>query len=202
MRLLFDSDAFCKLAASDLLSDAAALFDAELHQCGRLPALPYMLQRGGLLQTYGAATCERLISLAESMPPVGHASTSWLEQLTPIPAIDPGEAILFAAAADLKLPVVSGDLRSLRALRSLDRFREALAGRIVLLEAVLLALCRHIGAAAVRARVKSVQQTDTVMRICFSPDVQEPERGLGSYLRDRRRELAPLVLWGTGEEEE
>ena len=30
MRLLVDSDAFCKLAASGLLSDAAALFHAEL----------------------------------------------------------------------------------------------------------------------------------------------------------------------------
>jgi len=48
MRLLVDSDAFCKLAASDLLSDAAMLFDAELPDCGRLPALPYMLRRGGL----------------------------------------------------------------------------------------------------------------------------------------------------------
>ena len=202
MRLLVDSDAFSKLAASDLLSDAAALFHAKLPECGRLPALPYMLQRGGLPQTYGAAACERLIPLAESMPPVEHASTSWLEQLTPIPAVDPGEAILFAAAADLKLPVVSGDMRSLRALKSLDRFREALTGRIVLLEAVLLALCGHLGAAAVRARVKSVLQADTVMRVCFSPEVREPELGLRSYLRDRRSELAPLVLWGTGEEEE
>ena len=202
MRLLVDSDAFCKLAASDLLSDAAALFDAELHECGRLPALPYMLRRGRMRRTYGTTACERLIPLAKSMPPIEHASTSWLEQLTPIPAIDPGEAILFAAAADLMLPVVSGDVRSLRALRSLDRFPEALAGRIVLLEAVLLALCRHLGTAEVRARVKSVQQTDAVLRICFSPDLQEPELGLRSYLRDRRRELAPLVLWGTGEEQE
>ncbi len=45
-------------------------------------------------------------------------------------------------------------------------------------------------------------QADTVMRICFSPEVEEPELALRSYLRDRRRELAPLVLWGTDEEEE
>ena len=202
MRLLVDSDAFCKLAASHLLSDAVALFHAELRECGRLPALPYMLRRGGMPRTYGAAACKRWIPLAESMPPVEHASTSWLEQLTPIPAIDPGEAILFAVAADLKLPVVSGDMRSLCALKGLDRFTEALEGRIVLLEAVLLALCGHLGAAAVRARVECIQQADPVMRICFSPEVQEPELGLRSYLRDRRSELAPLVIWGTGEEEE
>ena len=128
MRLLVDSDAFCKLAASDLLSDAAKLFDAELQECGRLPALPYMLRRGGLHRTYGSAVCERLIPLAESMPAVQQESTSWLEQLAPIPAIDPGEAILFSIAADLQLPVLSGDLRSLRALKRLDRFPQVLAG--------------------------------------------------------------------------
>ena len=201
MRLLVDSDVFCKLAASDLLSDTAALFRAAPRECGRLPALPYMLRRGGLVRTFGVAACERMVPLAESMPRV-HASSSWLEQLAPIPAIDPGEAILFAAAAELRLPVISGDLRALRALRSLDRFPEALAGRIVVLEAVLLALCGHLGAPAVRARVESIPQADTVMRVCFSPDVQEPEVGLRSYLRDRRSDLAPLVLWGAGDEEE
>ena len=202
MRLLVDSDAFCKLAASDLLSDAAALFHADLPECGRLPALPYMLQRGRLLQTYGIATCEHLMPLAESMPPVVDAPASWLEPLTHIPDIDPGEAILFATAADLRVPVVTGDIRSLRALKNLDPFPEALAGRVVVLEAVLLALCRHLGAAVVRAKVEAIRQTDTVMRICFSPGVQDPERALRSYLHDRRSELAPLVLWGMSEEVE
>lgn len=202
MRLLVDSDAFCKLAASDLLSDAAACFGAILQECGRLPALPYMLRRGGLHGTYGAAVCERLIPVAESMPPVQQASTPWLEQLAPIPAIDPGEAILFATAADLQLPILSGDLRALRALKRLDRFPEALSGRIVLVEAVLLALCGELGAAAVRDRVEPVRQTDTVIRVCFSPGVQDPEQGLRSYLRNRKSELAPLVLWDAREEKE
>ena len=202
MRLLVDSDAFCKLAASDLLSDAAMLFDAELQECGRLPALPYMLRRGALQRTYGTAVCERLIPLAESMPVVQPVSNSWLEQLAPIPAIDPGEAILFATAADLQLPVLSGDVRALGALKSLDGFPEALAGRIVLIEAILIALCGELGAAAVRERIEPVQQADTAMRICFSPGAQDPEQGLRSYLRDRKSELAPLVLWGTDEDEQ
>ena len=202
MRLLVDSDAFCKLAASGLLSDTAALFNAELPECGRLPALPYMLRRGRLPRTYGVAACKRLIPLAESMPPVVDPPVSWKEQLTHIPDIDPGEAILFATAADQRLPVVTGDIRSLRALKNLDRFPEALEGRIGVLEAVLLALCGQLGTAAVRSRVEAVLQADTVMRICFSPEVGEPELGLRSYLRDRSKELAPLVLWGTGEEAE
>ena len=202
MRLLVDSDAFCKLAACDLLSDAAMLFDAELPDCGRLGALPYMLRRGGLPRTYGARVCDRLIPVAESMPAIRQVSTSWLEELAPIPAIDPGEAILFATAADLQLPVLSGDLRALRALKRLDGFPEVLEGRIVPLEAVLLALCRGLGTAAVKERIEPVQHIDTVMRSCFSPGAPDPEQGLRSYLRNRRRELAPLVLWGTEDEEE
>ena len=201
MRLLVDSDAFCKLGASDLLSDAVALFRAELGECGRLPALPHMLRRGQLRGTYGATACNRLIPLAESMPPVVDPPTSWLEQLAHIPDIDPGEAILFATASDRRVPVVTGDIRSLRALKSLDRFPEALEGRIAVLEAVLLALCGQLGTAAVRSRVEPVLQVDTVMRICFSPEGEEPEVALRSYLRDRRRELEPLVLWGAAEEE-
>ena len=202
MRLLVDSDAFCKLAASDLLPDAAMLFDAQLQQCGRLPALPYMLRSGGLQRTYGAAVCERLIPLAESIPAIQQVSNLWLEQLAPVPAIDPGEAILFATAADLQLPVLSGDVRALHALKRLDGFPEVLAGRIVLLEAVLLALCGKLGAAALREQIEPVQHVDTVMSICFSPGGHDPEQGLRSYLSDRRRGLAPLVLWGTDEEEE
>ena len=71
-----------------------------------------------------------------------------------------------------------------------------------MLEAVLLALCGHLGTAAVRAGVESAPQADTVIRICFSPGVEDPEAALRSYVRDRTRELAPLVLWGMDEEGE
>lgn len=202
MRLLVDSDAFCKLAASGLLSDAAALFHAELGDCGRLPALPHMLRRGRLHRRYGATACDGLILLAESMPPVVDPPNFWLEQLAHIPDIDPGEAILFATAVDLRVPVVTGDIRSLRALKSLDEFREALKGQIAVLEATLLALCGRLGAAEVRARVASVPPVDTVMQICFSSGVEEPEVALRSYFGDRKTDLAPLVLWSADEEEE
>lgn len=150
MRLLVDSDAFCKLAASGLLSDALALFDTELREAGRLAALPFMLRRGSLPRTYGLTTCSQCIPVAEQMPVVGDPVGPWLERLAPITAIDPGEAILFAAAASRGLPIITGDMRALRALAAMEGFPEALAGRIVVLEALLLALSRHIGVNAVR----------------------------------------------------
>jgi hypothetical protein len=48
MRVLLDTDAFCKLAVAEVLHDTLGLLGAEPGDCGRLAALPYMLQRGGL----------------------------------------------------------------------------------------------------------------------------------------------------------
>jgi hypothetical protein len=120
--------------------------------------------------------------------------------LAPVPNIDPGEAILFATAAAHRIPVLSGDVRALRALKEVDGFAEALAGRIVSIEGIVLGLCRRIGAEVVRKRIEPVKETDTVLRICFSGQETAPEDGLSSYLQEQRRELAPLVLWSPGEE--
>lgn len=195
MRLLVDTDAFCKLGIADLLTDAIALFGAELRECGRLPALPYMLRRGSLPRSYGNAACERLIPVAERMPAVSEAPGTWLDRLALLPDIDPGEAIIFSVAADAELPVISGDLRALRALKDVEGFPEALAGRVVILEALLLGLCRALGPGSVKEGVEPLRKVDTVVGICFSPENRDPEQGLRSYLEERRVELSPLVLW-------
>jgi len=195
MRLLVDSDAFCKLALAGLFSDAVALFDAETSECGRLPALPFMLKRGGLPRTYGALECQRLIPVAEAMPAVTEAPGPWIDRLAPIADIDPGEAILFSIAAQESMPVISGDVRALKALRNVDGFPEALEGRMALLEAILLALCWRLGPEQMMRRVEPVRESDALLRVCFSPVNRSPEEGLASYFRARQTELAPLVLW-------
>lgn len=48
MKLLFDTDAFCKIGIANLLPDVAQLFGAELQECSRLYALPFMLRKGSL----------------------------------------------------------------------------------------------------------------------------------------------------------
>ncbi len=202
MRLLVDTDAFCKLAAADLLAAGAEVLSVELDECGRLPALPHMLERGTLPRVYGSETCQRLIPIARSMPAVERPRGPWLDALTPITEIDPGEAILFSLAAEHTLPVVTGDVRALHALRQVEGFPEALAGRIVCLEALLLGLCERIGVGTVRTKVEPIRDTDTMMRVCFSPNSATPEDGLRSYLRDRRTDLAPLLLWPIDQDSE
>jgi hypothetical protein len=70
MKLLVDTDAFCKLAVSGLLLDAVSLLGADLTECGRLPALPYMLRKGRLRRAFGPEACDALIPLTDKAPVV------------------------------------------------------------------------------------------------------------------------------------
>lgn len=200
MRLLVDSDAFCKLGVSGLLPDALGVFGVDFEECGRLPALPHMLRRGSLPRTYGVEACKRLIPTAEDMPVVEDAPESWLDKLALLPAVDPGEAILFAAAANARIPAISGDVRALRSLKEVPEFSDAVSGRVIILEAILLVLCQRLGSDLMRERIKPIRAIDAVARVCFSAENPSPEDGLRSYFRDRMRELAPMILWAPEED--
>ena len=195
MRALLDTDAFCKLAVGGVLHDATRLLGADLQECGRLAALPYMLRRGRLRKVFGDEACDALIPIAEAVPVTAQPSDLWLEKLAPIPAIDPGEAQIFAAAAETGIILVSGDKRALRALKDVAGFADALAGRIVTLEAILIALCESLGSDEVRRRVQTLAASDKVVSVCFSAGNPDPRAALLSYQQDLAAELHPLVLW-------
>lgn len=195
MKLLIDSDAFCKLGVAELLSDALNALGADPGDCGRLPALVPMLRRGRLRKAYGAETCERLLQRATTMAAVSESSVEWLDRLTPIPDVDPGEAFLFAAAVPGFLTVLTGDKRALRALKDVPGFDAAMAGRIVVLEALLMLLCDRLGADVVRGRVQPLMASDKTIRVCFSEAGADPRGPLGSYLRELVAETHPLILW-------
>src|SRR5262249_49843687 len=154
LRLLVDTDAFCKLGVGGLLDDAVRVLGASLSECGRLPALPHMLARGRLRRVYGPAACDTLIPVAYAIPVAPQGSDAWLDKLARIDAIDPGEAQLFAAAAESgDLVVVSDDKRALRALKDVAGFAAAMTARIVVLDAVLIAICDDLGTDEVRRRL-------------------------------------------------
>lgn len=195
MKLLVDTDVFCKLGIAGLLTEAVGIFEADLRECGRLRALPHMLRRGSLRNHYGAAACDALIPLAEAMPPVRQPGTVWLDALAPIDAVDPGEVQLFAAAAEFGLVVVSGDKRALRAMKNVSGLSEALQGHVVVLEAILLALCERLGLEELRRRTLPLAASDTMVITCFSSGNPDPRGGLQSYYRDIVADVAPLTLW-------
>lgn len=195
MRVLIDTDAFCKLAGGEILEDSVRLIGANLSECGRLPALPHMLRRGRLRKALGPETCDTLAAIAETIPVMIQPNVAWLERLTPLVAVDPGEAQIFSAAVEHGLIVVSGDKRALRVLKDVDGFPSQMVGRIVVLEAILIALCDDLGPDVVRQRLQAVMPRDIVIEVCFSDQGSDPRDGLRSYFESLATELAPLVLW-------
>lgn len=195
MNLLVDTDAFCKLGVAGLIEDAADVFGARLPDCGRLTALPHMLRRGNLVKRYGRNACDALIPHAEVMPAVPRPGAAALDSLAASDAIDPGEAQLFAAAAELGIPVISGDKRAIRALKHVRETHAPLARRLVTLEAVLLKLCERLGLEDVRRRVSPLAVHDKAIGVCFSRGSPDPRDGLRSYNERIVSEVHPLLLW-------
>jgi len=192
---LVDTDIFCKLGISELLPKAIGLLGADIKECGRLAALPHMLKRGSLTKTFSFQQCEDLIPIAQSMPVVDQVDDVWLDKLTQVQSIDIGEAQLFAAGAENGLIVMTRDKRALRALKNISGFPESLAGRIVVMEAILIALCDEFGSDDVRQCVRDLIALDKMVQICFSSSVSDPVEGLMSYYASLKVELNPLVLW-------
>lgn len=195
MKVLIDTDAFCKLALAGLLTDAVATLGARLADCARLPALPHMLRRGGVPKRYGQANCESLQGVAAAIASLQPVASTWLDRFLPVPGIDPGEAQLFSTATDEKLFVLSGDKRALRAIGTVEGAVDALAGLVVTVEAVLIALHGSIGGDALRRRVAELRPFDTTVGICFSDSNADPLSALWSYYRSLASEVAPLALW-------
>ena len=196
MRLLADTDVLCKLMATGLLEAAADLLGAKASAVERLPALPHMLRRGkSLRRMLGDELANRLAPLAEALPQVPVPPPEVAALLAGKDNIDPGEVQLFAVTADEALLLLSGDKRALQAVAREDAVVSKLAGKIVCLEAILLALCKKLGSDAVRAAVRPQERLDKVFSICFAPGTRVPEECLGSYLRNLQSAVTPLVLW-------
>ncbi len=195
MRCLVDTDAFCKLAICGLLKDAVRLLGVGWSECSCLPALPHMLRKGRLLKKYGTEGCELMLPIAESMLPIPQPNNAWLEKLVPIETIDPGEAQLFAVAAQLEIMVMTGDKRALVALKNIAGFPAALKGRIVTLEAALICLCNHFGQVEIRQRLQPAMEKDKVIGICFSNPKSDILECLRSYHNDLSNKAYPLELW-------
>lgn len=193
IKLLIDSDAFCKLGVAGLIKEAASVFGADLPDCATLPALPYMLRRGRLRDRYGAAICDSLLSTAQAMQVVPDATEATLEQFVGITAIDPGDALLLAVAIEGHLPLITGDKRALVAASSAG-IGQTVDGLVAPLEQVLLELCGTFGIPLVSSRCAVLGSVDGMAKICFSNRSVDPVPCLESYLGALEGEISPTRL--------
>lgn len=194
-QLLVDTDAFCKLAAADLLDEVLALLSVSRVQCAVLPALPHMLERGGLRKSYGDAEADRLRKLAGTYPVAPASSSTWLDMLSAESSIDPGEAQLFALAAEHGIRILTGDKRALEALAKVSRILPHLEERVVALEAVLMSLVSQMPEAQLRPKGIVLGQYDQMAKAVFASTGSDLGEALGSYMRDLDSRVKPLVLW-------
>ena len=195
MLLLLDTDAFCKFAAAELLSEAASAVGADLAQCRRLPALPHMLRRGRLRRALGDTVSDSLIPVAEGIEAAPAATEAWLDPLVGVRDIDPGEAQLLAFGAEHEAVVLTGDKRSLLAARNVPALVGPLRGKIALPEVVFHRLCETLGDQKIHSAVLATSPSDVMLKVCFSKGNRSPRQSLESYIADSRRTLAPLELW-------
>ena len=201
-RLLVDTDAYCKLGVAGLFTDAIRALGVQVAECGRLAALPYMLRRGRLRNKYGDGAADALIRLAGVMPLAIQPSAEWLDPLTAVDSIDPGEAQLLAASAESGLLLLTGDKRGLYGVRDISGYAEALDGHVVILEAILAELCMQLGTEAIRSRIRPLAEVDLAIGVCFSDLNSSPLVGLLSYYEELALNLGSLKLWRPSSREE
>jgi hypothetical protein len=154
-----------------------------------------MLRRGSLARRLGSDICEQIMPLVQSIEPAPAADPEWLDLVAPLHGVDLGEAELLAAAAQHGLLLLTGDKRALRAIRHFRALVDALAGRVMTIEASLLRLCQVTDEESVRESLAPIVGLDTMFRVCFSAGTDSPARALMSYHAHAREELAPLILW-------
>jgi hypothetical protein len=195
MHLLLDTDAFCMFADVGLLERAARAIGVNWGDCSRLPALPYMLRRGRLRNRLGEKRSDRLLPTALTISVAPTPLPLWADRLLGIQDMDPGEAQLLALSAERGFLLLTGDKRAVTAVRNIGVFVDALRGRIILPEVLLLLLCELDGDKYIRNAFKTGQGEDKMLQVVFSDDNPSPRDALNSYIARATSDLAPLVLW-------
>lgn len=196
--LFIDNDILCKLGAAHLFLDAVVALGAYYDQCRRIRALPHMLRKGSLRNHFGPDLARCLGPLANSIDPITVPATDWLSPLTTVPDIDPGEAVIFAAAAQddqQQSLIMTGDKRALVALKDVLPHRDRLNGRIVTLEAILIHLLDTLCEARLRCDLEPVRHLDGILRLCLNPENADLFGCLRSYFLGTVNDVQPLVLW-------
>ncbi len=203
MILLSDNDIVYKLAAFDLFDEALAALEIEAKDVFVLPTARFKFGIGTPKgeKRYGPTLIARMAAVLARVREIGWI-TSPPRELLGVLSIDQGEALLFAAAqARPDAYLATGDKRSLKALvaePACKAIAEALRGRLLSFESIVLRLIDRHGFELVRDRIAPVSATDKAMDVVFgsglSTTAANARAGLESYVRELR--ALPIDLLG------
>lgn len=201
--LLLDSDLFVLLAGAGLLPGLIDQAGFDLESARRMQPLPHMLRGKGMVRKYPEAVRQRALAWCSEIAALEQAPPAhWLDQLSAVQAVDPGEALLFALVAGQEESLVAtGDKRACSAIaraENLEELQGRLAGKVLCLETILTLLLDRLGYSRLVPALLRVRETNRTLRILLSEGDRTPEEtfrgGLGSYLEDLRVQAGSLLF--------
>jgi len=203
--LLVDSDIFIILSSAGVLERTAELLGFESEDIRRLPALENQLTRGTKFKKmYPQEIRNAALSCCQGIAPLTErpSDVRILDQLASVSDIHVGEAVMYALMVERpSYLLASGDKRAMQALAAnadLRNVRDALAGRILCLEAAVRMLVRRDGVAQVANAFTPLRSVNTTLSIVFSRGAattkQNCLRALESYLTDLKNAVGDDFL--------
>lgn len=203
MILLADNDIILKLAQCDLLADLPKLLDEPAEQVFITPTARYQLlpkkTAKAIAKCGNEATLKRIQDFLDATSEIPQIQDeSLLQTLASIDHIDPGEALLFAAAVEMLDPIlITGDRNALRALLAnqdrLPTVNAALQEKVVTFESAVLLALHTLGFAIIKQKLLSSPKPDAMLRLVLKPDMRETD--LSECLESYVREVRPLLLF-------
>lgn len=202
--LYVDVDALCKLAHWNTLPLLPSLTGFAWHEMVTVTSLRFRAQRcrekpdGKIFHSIDAAA--DVVSHLERMAIAGVPNPQLLGELSAIPQIDEGEAVLLSLAlGDPNGVFLTGDKRALRGLAQHDicaRF----AGRILILEQILSQCLAQQGYNWVLENFCPYKHIDkavaSILGSRCDANAQNMEEGIRSYLSEIVRLYDPSMLYG------
>lgn len=206
--LYFDNDVISKLASCDLLDDAIGSLDSNIAAVRILSTFKHRFgitnasRRVRIEQEVGQEPFQRILSFQQRVGEIPAASNELLLVFEDLPAIDAGEAQIFASACESPgVLVVTGDKRSIGSLANdaaCDTIAQSLAGRVVCFEQVVKKVITTRGFDYAKRRIVPAVDCDTALRAIFGMGLDAEEgnvmRALDSYIEHLRGTSGSLLM--------
>ena len=204
MKWHIDNDIVIKLATLDVVNESISALGLAKSDIRVLPTAQYKLhtvaKRDKGEAKYGKLTHQRIAALVNTVATVGGSNgKEHIDRLTGLPNVDAGELILVAeTAANLDSMLITGDKRSLRAIAG-DRRGvhtvQAIAGRVVCFEQVILAVLDKHGFEPMIARLVGGMSCDGALKSACdgTPSEATVVAKLSEYVGKLRQETGVLL---------
>lgn len=205
MRLFVDVDALCKCAHWGILDHLPELLGFDWTDSATLSSLKFRANRaqqtpdGKLFRTNAAASaaCQTIEKMQSNLDP----DAELLAEIDGVAGIDPGEAILFSAAANNEnIYILTGDKRALRSLAKLTESANVrqLHRKFICIEMLILKLLDQHGLDWVRNKICPFKDIDKAVIVILGSrcdaDENSVREALAAYINELHRDCINFLI--------